>query len=102
SSEPETLSAIQNGTPSEWVIARILKSVEFTKQEDRLRSAVWGTLGFVMLILGTTVFYSTLIVGSANREVASANQKVASANRKVASAVSQETAAETKQRTAEA
>jgi TIR domain len=52
--EEESGAAVQRGEPSENVIGRILKSVEFTMQDRRLRRAVWGTLAFVALSVGGT------------------------------------------------
>jgi WD40 repeat protein len=50
--EEEMCAAIAKGKPSENVIERIVKMVEFTTQDRRLRRAVWATFAFVVLSVG--------------------------------------------------
>lgn len=50
--EEEMCAAIAKGKPSENVIERVIKMVEFTTQDRRLRRAVWATFAFVVLSVG--------------------------------------------------
>ena len=77
--EDESREAVESGEPSENVIERILKSVEFTTQDRRLRRAVWATLAFVALSVGGTGVYSLLTVRVANAKAADAEQRAAKA-----------------------
>jgi WD40 repeat protein len=56
--EEEMCAAITKGKPSENVIERILKMVEFTTQDRRLRRAVWATFAFVVLSVGGVGVYA--------------------------------------------
>jgi hypothetical protein len=73
--ETECIEAIESGDPSDNVIQRILKMVEFTTQARRLRQAVWGTLVLVLLSIGGTVAISRSIISDAKEQAAEAEQK---------------------------
>jgi WD40 repeat protein len=73
--EAECIEAIESGDPSDNVIQRILKMVEFTTQARRLRQAVWGTLVLVLLSIGGTVAISRSIISDAKEQAAEAEQK---------------------------
>jgi hypothetical protein len=66
--EAEEQAAMSAGHPSEHVIERILKSVDFTVQDRRLKRAVWGTLGFVAIVIIGTTFYSKVTIQKAHAE----------------------------------
>ena len=106
--EEETIEAIRSGDPSDNVIERILKMVEFTTQDRRLRQAVWGTLIFVALSIGGTVAVSSRIVSAARKQAQDAkDQEVIArrqaddADKRTANAVQRQAAAETAQAIAE-
>ena len=75
SPEDEDSSAIRAGRASEPVIERILESVKFTVQDQRLRRAVWGTLGFLLLSIATAVIVSWALVSRANAKTAIAQSQ---------------------------
>jgi len=77
--EEESVEAIRNGDPSENVVERILKMVEFTTQDRRLRRAVWGTLMFVALSVGGAAAYSFVTVNAANKKVDDARKQAEAA-----------------------
>jgi WD40 repeat protein len=77
--EVESQVAISSAHPSENVIERILKMVEFTTQDRRLRQAAWGTLIFVALSVGGTAAVSALIVRAANQKKDAAEQQASKA-----------------------
>lgn len=72
SPEDETAAAVRSGNPSDPVVDRILKAIEFTTQDERLRQAVWGTLLLTVSLIGAAVLYSTATVGAARRAAQSA------------------------------
>lgn len=110
SSEEESLEAVVSGHPSENVVERILKSVEFTGQERRLRRAVWSTLTFVALSIGGALLFSHFTVKEANakaheaelreqkaiEKADAADNKAQNADKKAAEAESQRADAEAK------
>lgn len=79
SSEEESLAAVGSGHPSENVVERILKSVEFTGQERRLRRAVWSTLAFVALSIGGAFLFSFFTVRDAEAKARLAEDRVVEA-----------------------
>jgi WD40 repeat protein len=79
--EEESSHAILSGDPSDNVVERILKMVEFTTQDRRLRRAVWGTLVFVALSVGGTAAFSFFTVRAANDQKVLAEQQARAAER---------------------
>jgi WD40 repeat protein len=88
--EPETLAAITDGRPSPQVIDRIRNSVQFTRQDERLRRAVRATVFSVLALIALAAVTSFLIVtfarAEAQRQIADAQRRVESANAQAASA----------------
>jgi TIR domain-containing protein len=74
--EREDGSNVENGTPSGAVIDRIKNSTLFTRQDQRLRRAVNGTvIGILILIVGA-IGFSSVIIRSARAE---ANNRIVDA-----------------------
>jgi WD40 repeat protein len=92
--EGESGEAVARGEPSENVVERILKSVEFTTQDRRLRRAVWGTLAFVALSVGGTAVYSVETVRAADAKAADAEARAAAAGDRARAAGEKAAAAE--------
>lgn len=78
--EEESREAVASGHPSENVIERILKSVEFTNQDRRLRRAVWSTLAFVILSVGGALLFSSFTIKKANAKADEAVRTAKDAN----------------------
>jgi len=86
SMERESGDAFSSGQPSEDVINRILKSLDFTAQDRRLRRAVWSTLTFVILSIGGASVFSYLAVvkaDAANERALEADGRALAAGREV-------------------
>jgi WD40 repeat protein len=86
SAEPETEEALDAGAPSDHVIERILKSIEFTVQDQRLRRSVYSTVGLTTAIVGGALLYSQQIVRKANDSATAAEARAAQANLEAARA----------------
>lgn len=99
--EEESGEAVERGEPSESVIERILKSIEFTKQDRRLRRAVWGTLAFVALSVGGAGLYSFTTVLAADAKAAAAESRAAAAAARALGADEKAAASESKAVSAE-
>lgn len=84
--ETEKGEAVRLGEASENVVERILKMAEFTTQDRRLRTAVWGTLIFVALSVGGTAAFSYFTVRDANAKAAAAARQADSALKRAAAA----------------
>jgi WD40 repeat protein len=82
SSEEESRESVLSGRPSEAVIERILKSIEFTRQDQRLRRAVWSTLAFILLSIGGALIYSNFTIQKANAEANAAKVRAQAADEK--------------------
>ena len=92
--EEETRKAVESGTPSDNVIERILKCVEFTTQARRLRRAIVGTLVFVGLSVGGTALYSNFVINTADAKAALAESRAAEASKKADAAEAKAASAE--------
>lgn len=99
--EDESSEAVQRGEPSENVIERILKSVEFATQDRRLRRAVWGTIAFVTVSVGGTGTYSYFTIRDANAKAESAEARAMVADARVRAADEKAMTAEGKAQSAE-
>lgn len=78
SPEDESREAITEGRASETVIERVIESVRFSIQDQRLRRAVWSAVCFVVLSIGGAIIFSAVSVRKANAKVASAEiQRIA-------------------------
>ena len=96
SPEPESREAIDSGAPSAHVVERILQTVRFTIQDGRLRRAVWTTVVFLALSIGTAIAVSTITVKRANAKAALAAQRETAATTKAQAAEIQAGDAETR------
>jgi hypothetical protein len=94
--ETEVASAVRSGNPSDRVVDRIVKMVEFTSQDRRLRRAVWGTVAFVALSIGGAVVFSLATVRSAEAKAAAAESREKLANERATSAESKASTSEAK------
>ncbi len=81
--EVEDPDAFEKGRPSSSVINRILKSTEFTTQDQRLLRSVWGTLGFILLFTGGAFAYNYLSIAVARKEAVKANESAQAAREMV-------------------
>jgi len=99
--ESETLEAIEAGNPSDQVLERILKAIEFVTQQQRLERLVWGTLALIGLIIGGASYYSRTVVKNANADVDRARSQAADARSQAEQANSEKNAAETERGVAE-
>ena len=80
--ETESHTIFETDHPSEEVIDRIIKSVQFTTQDRRLRRATLGTLSFVVLSVGGTALYNYLTVKAANKAATQAEARATDATKK--------------------
>jgi WD40 repeat protein len=80
--EAETRSIFETSRPSDEVIDRIIKSIQFTIQDRRLRRATVGTLAFVVLSVGGTALYSRYTIKAANETAARAESRATVATQK--------------------
>lgn len=102
--EEENGKAVERGEPSPNVVERILKMVEFTTQDRRLRRAVWGTLAFVVLSVGGIGAYgynANKKAKDAQGRAAAANTLAVAAEDRARTAAQQEASAKEAQRIAE-
>jgi WD40 repeat protein len=88
SPEDEDLAAIVAGRASERIIERVLESVKFTAQDQRLRRAVAATLAFLLFSIGMAVIVSWARISTANAKAALAlsQQRTAETARDAANA----------------
>src|SRR5215216_17014 len=80
--EPESGGTLKNKRPSRNVIERILKSMEFTTQDQRLLRSVWATVGFILIFTGLGFAYNYWTIADARAQAAEANKQAAFANEK--------------------
>jgi WD40 repeat protein len=92
--EAEVAAAVKRAEPSKNVVERILMMAEFTTQDRRLRTAVWGTIAFVALSVGGTALFSVLTVRSARATARAAEELAAAADARATDASAKATAAE--------
>ena len=75
SPEDERRKAIAEGRASESVIERVIESVRFSIQDQRLRRAVWGSASFLVLSIAGAIIFSVVSVRKANAKVAVAEKQ---------------------------
>src|ERR1700742_2470572 len=68
--EVETLEDILKGTPAREVIDRIGRSVDFSRQDQRLRRAVRATVFGILFLIAGAIIISSVIIQRARAEAA--------------------------------
>lgn len=100
STEDENNDAVNSGVPSDNVVERILKSIDFTEQDRRLQRAVWGTLAFITVIIASAALISLFTIRQANATAAEAIGKEQAALSNAAAAEEKAGKAETREKEA--
>ncbi|MBS1914421.1 MAG: TIR domain-containing protein [Bacteroidetes bacterium] len=78
----EPAEAVAAASPSPIVMDQILKSLTFTRQDERLKRSVRRTAGAVLLLIAAAVGITSVVVANAQKEVAEAASRLADATRK--------------------
>ena len=65
--QPESAAALETGKPSPEVLERILTAVDYTRQETRLKRAVYATTALVVTLIVAAALISGLFLRNAQR-----------------------------------
>lgn len=76
----ETGTNVESGTPAKIVVTRIVEAVTFTRQDRRLRRAVFATTIGIVAIIATAFFASRSIISNAKAKAQAAEREAKDAN----------------------